>query len=124
FYSLLAPLGGSDAFEAAWARVPRHRAGAALTLRPGPSFAVHGRFEALSATRWPGYRDVAGAEAPNGTVYTDGTPALALLDLAVEQAVWDRRARVSLLFRNLLNAEERYHPLGGTLAFRLFARVA
>ncbi|MDX1419504.1 MAG: Plug domain-containing protein [Rubricoccaceae bacterium] len=123
FYSLLAPLGGSDAFEAAWARVPRHRAGATVTLRPSPSFTLHGRFEARSVARWPGYAAGAGAVGPTGVVYTDETPALTLLDLAVEQGLWDRRARVSLLFRNLLDTEERYHPLGGTLAFRLYARV-
>jgi hypothetical protein len=123
FYSLLAPVGGSEAFRAAWARVPRHRAGAVVTLRPDAGFSLRASFEAQSATRWPGYAAVAGAATRDGYVYTDGTRALALLDLAVEKGLWDRHARVSLLFRNLLNAEERYHPLGAPLDFRLYARV-
>lgn len=123
WYSLLAPLGGSSDFRETWARVPRHRAGAAVTLRPDPGFSLRASFEAQSATRWPGYAALSGATTPDGYGYTDGTPALALLDLAVEKGLWDRRARVSLLFRNLLNTEERYHPLGAALDFRLYARI-
>jgi hypothetical protein len=123
FYSLLTDVGGTEVFRQAWTRVPRHRGGTSVMLRPDPGFSLHAALTAESATRWPGYAALDGAEAPNGYVYTDGTPARLLLDATIMKGFWDRRVSLSLVFRNLLHSEERYHPLGAALDFRLFARV-
>jgi hypothetical protein len=46
-----------------------------------------------------------------------------LLDAAAEKWFWQRRLRASLLFRNLLGQEERYHPIGAALDLRFYLRV-
>ena len=123
FYSLLTDVGGSEAFREAWSRVPTHRAGAALTLRPDAGFVLQTMLTVESGTRWLGYAALDGAIAPNGAVFSDGTPTRWLLDATASRLFWERRIRVSLAFRNLLNAKERYHPLGATLDLRLFVRA-
>ncbi|NNF56803.1 MAG: hypothetical protein HKN04_01040 [Rhodothermaceae bacterium] len=123
FYSLLTEVGGTEAFQEVWARVPHYRTGVAITLRPDGDFSLRGALTAESSTRWPGYGALDGAVALNQYVYTDGTPPRWLLDVTADKAFWDRRARLSLVFRNLLNTEERYHPLGAALDLRLYARL-
>jgi hypothetical protein len=75
WYSLLAPFGGSDAFRAAWGRVPRHRAGAAVALRPDAGLTLRASFEAQSATHWPAYAAVAGTPSRPGP-WTTSTPTV------------------------------------------------
>lgn len=123
FYSLLTDWSGSDSFRDAWDRVPMHRGGLALTAQPDPGFALRVAFSMQSATRWPGYAALEGAAEPRGYVYAEGTPSLAILDTSLEKGLWDRQLRLSLAFRNVLNTEERYHPLGAVLDYRLFLRV-
>ncbi|MDX1530855.1 MAG: hypothetical protein R3362_04955, partial [Rhodothermales bacterium] len=44
---------GDDAFERAWAAVPDHRLGTAVTVRPDGSFSAWGGLAWHSAARWP-----------------------------------------------------------------------
>ncbi|MCH7637941.1 MAG: hypothetical protein IH855_00515 [Bacteroidetes bacterium] len=123
FYSLLTDVGGTDAFRDAWQRVPIHRGGVAVTLRPDSNFSVRASLTAQSGTTWPGYLAIDGVAAPNGYVYSDTVPALWLLNASVSKHFWNRRLRAILSFRNILDVEERYHPIGAMLNFRLFARI-
>ena len=50
-------------------------------------------------------------------------PGRVLLDLGASKRAWGDRLRVSLGGRNLLGADDRTHPLGATLAPRLFVRA-
>ncbi len=119
FYDGQAVVGGDDAFERAWRAVPRHRAGvdAALTLE---SFTLFSSLAWRSAARWPAYDALTGA---NGGLYDATVPAAWLLDASVEKWLWRRRVRGSVLFRNLLNQRERYHPVGAALDLRFYARL-
>ncbi len=117
FYDGLAPLGGGDAFERAWEAVPRHRAGATATLAPDPGFSLSGSLAYRSAAYWPAYAGLGGG------LYAAAVPAAWLLDASVQKRLWEERLRLSLLFRNLLNREERYHPVGAALDLRFYLRV-
>ena len=120
FYDGQAPVGGEAAFERAWAAVPRHRAGVTAALAPDPNFTVSGSLTYRSAARWPAYAALDGA---GGGLYSEAIPAVWLLDAALEKWFWQRRLRASLLFRNLLGQEERYHPVGAALDLRFYLRV-
>ena len=56
-----------------------------------------------SGTNWPGF------DAESGTIHV---PAITRIDASLEKWMWRRRLRIELLFRNLLNKPERYHPYG------------
>jgi hypothetical protein len=120
FYDGQAAVGGDAAFERAWEAVPRHRAGLAAAFAPAPSFTVSGALTVRSAAHWPAYAALEGA---NDGLYDDDVPALWLLDAALEKWFWHRRFRTSLLFRNLLGQEERYHPVGAALDLRFYLRL-
>lgn len=115
FYDGRAPSGGGDAFRRAWAAVPRHRAGASAAVTAGDAFTLWGSLAYRSSSRWPAFEGFEG--------YRPEVPAAWLLDAALEKALWQRRLRLSLLLRNVLDAEERYHPAGAELDVRLYLRA-
>jgi hypothetical protein len=57
----------------------------------------------LSGTSWPGFG------VDSGPIEL---PAIRRVDASLEKWMWRRRLRVQLLFRNILNTPERYHPYG------------
>ncbi len=117
FYDGTAPLGGDADFERAWEAVPRHRAGATATITADPSFTLTGTLTYRSAARWPAYDVLDGG---NGGLYDATVPAAWLLDASAQKTLWRERLRISLLFRNLLGQEERYHPVGAALDLRFY----
>ena len=121
FYDLRAPLDRDEALEReAWEVVPRHQAGIRAALAADPSFTVSGSLTYRSGAEWPSYTPFDGA---NDGLYHDAVPAMWLLDAAAEKWFWQRRLRTSLLFRNLLGQEERYHPIGAALDLRFYLRL-
>ncbi|MEM1041134.1 MAG: hypothetical protein AAGI91_00750 [Bacteroidota bacterium] len=114
------PVGGDAFFQRAWEAVPAHRFGAdaALTVE---SFTVAGALIHRTSARWPAYAPPF-VNAGSG-LYDATVPAAWLLDASLEKWLWQRRLRGSLLFRNLLNQEERYHPVGAALDLRFYLRL-
>lgn len=108
------PVSAQGAFDDAWARWPLWRAGAEATLRPDAQLGLWLRVDAHGATRWAGY------PVPR-------VPATMLVDLGLSRRLWRDRLRLSLAGRNVTGgwtgATERPHPLGATLAPRLFVRL-
>lgn len=120
FYDGRAPLNRDGALERAWDVVPRHRAGLDAAVSPDAGFTLSGSLVYRSEARWIEY---AALDGGNGGLYSETVPAVWLLDAALEKELWQRRLRLSLLFRNLLNQEERYHPIGAALDLRFYLRL-
>ncbi len=122
--SILSDVGGDSAFRDAWERVPNQQASAALTIQPDPNFVAQVAFTVASSAHWRGYEGVTGATVPNRDFTYDATvPNHARLDATASKYIWGRRLRLSLMMRNLLNAAERFHPIGEQFGFTVFARV-
>jgi hypothetical protein len=120
FYDGRVLLGGDAAFERAREAVPRHRAGVEAAVSPDAGFTLSGSLVHRSGARWPAY---AALGSGNDGLYDAEIPAVWLLDAALEKDLWQRRLRLSLLFRNLLNQEERTHPVGAALDLRFYLRL-
>jgi hypothetical protein len=103
-------VGGNGAFREVWARRPALRGVAEATVRPDARLSLRVRLDARTGTTWAGY--------PRPDV-----PAAALVDVALVRRFWGDRVRAQLVGRNVLGAPERTHPLGATLAPRLFVRL-
>ncbi|MEO0557904.1 MAG: hypothetical protein AAF170_06950 [Bacteroidota bacterium] len=101
---------GNTAFRDWWKRQPEARGGLVATVWPGKSLRLSARLDGRTATSWAGYPD-------------PEVPATLLLDLHLHKTLWRDRFRVSFSGRNVLGAEERWHPLGATLAPRLHVRL-
>lgn len=102
---------GSDAMHDATAMVPRHLLDASVTIVPAFDIRVRPAVHLASGTRW-----LAGTSTDAMRV-----PAINRLDLSIEKWMLQRRLRLQLIGRNLLNDVERYHPLGADFRLRVFA---
>jgi hypothetical protein len=120
-YRLERAVGGDAEFRSAWSRVPVHLLRAHGSVRPDPSLLVRLSIEARSGTRWGMYSAFGGAPVPGlEETYRADLPGAILVDLDVQKSILDEHVLLTLSARNLTNATERTHPLGATLAFRLW----
>ena len=74
-----------------------------LAAMPVRDFRVTATVDVMDGTAWPGF----GNESATRRV-----PAITRIDASAEKWLWSRRLRIELLFQNLLNRPERYHPYG------------
>lgn len=74
-----------------------------LSSVPARDLRLTATADVLSGTSWPGF------DVDSGTIRV---PAIARVDASVEKWMWRRQLRIEILFRNLLNRPERYHPYG------------
>jgi hypothetical protein len=77
---------------------------AQLSASPVRDFRLSGIAHLTGGTRWPAF---AGSTGSPATV-----PPVRRLDASIEKWMRHRRLRLELLYRNLLNEPERYHPFG------------
>ena len=89
---------------------------------PGPvrGFSLWAQADYRGATEWDEYREV--EEATDGAVRFRTRDVLTV-DAAVQKLFWDGRVHARLGLRNLLDAEARYHPEGGTASRAFFLGV-
>ena len=76
---------------------------AQVSTTPLRDFRLTGTVNLVSGTAWPGF----GADSAMLRV-----PAMTRIDASAEKWMWARRLRIELLFQNILNRPERYHPYG------------
>jgi hypothetical protein len=95
---------------------PADEARVQLSSVPARDLRVTATANLLSGTRWPGF----GIDSA-----TIRVPAITRIDASLEKWMWRRRLRIELLFRNLLNRPERYHPYGAqwNLRWHLLASI-
>jgi hypothetical protein len=67
-------------------------------------FRLSGILSLTDGSRWQTYADSIGAVSAVSPVRR--------VDASLEKWLWHRRLRVELVYRNILNEVERYHPLG------------
>ncbi|HSQ30516.1 MAG TPA: hypothetical protein VLN49_11735 [Gemmatimonadaceae bacterium] len=89
---------------------------AELSSVPARDLRITATANLLSGTKWPGF----GVDSE-----TTQVPAITRIDASLEKWMWRRRLRIELLFRNVLNKPERYHPYGAqwNLRWHLLASV-
>ena len=123
-YRLERIVDGDAGFRDAWGTVPVHLGRGRVSLRPDPSLLLRTAVEARSATRWQAYEAFDGVAFPGGFgEYRSRVPPAVVVDLDLEKSLLGGRLTLTASLRNLLNAPERAHPLGATLAFRMWTRV-
>jgi hypothetical protein len=77
---------------------------AQLSATPVRDFRLSGIAHLTGGTRWPAFASSTGSPAT--------VPPVRRIDASMEKWMWQRRLRLELLYRNLLNEPERYHPFG------------
>jgi hypothetical protein len=109
YYRYQAATGGEQLFEDSWRTTPYHKLQATARYVPWPSVTIWTLLLYRGSTTWLDYRL---ADEQTDGVYSSYVSDALLLDLAIQKWLWDRRMRVQIIFRNLLNDSNAYHPIG------------
>ena len=102
----------SDALEERIASTPANELRAELSVTPVRDLRLSGILNLIGGTR---------IEDGNGLGVA---PGIRRLDASAEKWMWRRRFRLALVYRNLLNRVERYHPYGAQWNLRWHALAA
>jgi hypothetical protein len=92
------------AFESEIRSTPSDDLRGQLSASPIRDFRVSGIVNLTGGTRWSAFGGTTGSSPT--------VPPIRRIDASMEKWMWERRLRLELLYRNLLNEPERYHPYG------------
>jgi hypothetical protein len=95
---------GEDSIGAMVGSTPANDLRAQLSASPVRDFRLSGIVSLTDGSRWSAFVDSTGA--------VPTVPPIRRLDASMEKWMWQRRLRVQLVYRNILNEAERYHPFG------------
>lgn len=109
YYRYQDAVAGSELFKRTWRTVPRHLLHVTAQYAPWPSVGIRASAHYRSSTDW---QDYAAAAGQTDGLYSSRVDDVVNLDLALQKWLWARRARLQLLFYNLLDDAVPYHPIG------------
>jgi len=120
YYQFQTDVSGTNLLSEKWMRLPEHTAALELMFNVAESFSTWTRFKYYSSTTWLEYRYV---EQQSNSLYNYKLKEKFLLELSLSKWFWDRKVWANVVFRNLLNQEESYHPVGADLDLRFLFQI-
>jgi len=100
--------------------IPTNRLNFRLTYIPVENFSIWAMLKYQSPVFWYEYRNI--YKESDGK-YNANLSEIIRLDLAINKWFWHRRIKASILFNNLSNRTEIYHPVGASMDLRFFAQL-
>jgi hypothetical protein len=109
YYRFLTPASGDSSFKKERETIPAHKLSYAVTFNPFESFSLWANLTFLSPVSWNYFPQL---EELSGGFYKSNLNERFILDFSVRKWFWNNRLRFNLLFKNILNNELLFHPLG------------
>jgi len=116
-YRFLTSAGGDSSFKNQLETIPAHKLSYAVTFNPFESFSLWANLTFLSPVSWSYFPEL---EELSGGFYKNNLNERFILDFSVRKWFWDNRLRFNLQFKNILNNELQYHPLGAKFNLSVF----
>jgi hypothetical protein len=121
YYRYLHSPSGDSTFRDLWDEIPRHQVLSTFSYTPVRGLTFLALLRYRDATEWIDYRDIG---QQTGGVYSSAVPSVVDIDVAIEKLFWKERIRGGLAFRNILDQELQYHPIGAESNLTLVAQAA
>lgn len=127
FYSYGTAIGGDEVFREIWGAVPKHKASFQITFAPVENFSLWAMLSYLSSSNWVDYENIDGQSCLFShridVSYHSTVKGSTILDLQAQKWFWHRRLVGKLLFRNVLNQDFHYHPVGASFDLSFFVQI-
>lgn len=120
YYYFQMDVDGTNLLKEKWLHLPEHTASIELNFNVSDNFTAWTRFKFYSPTTWLEYRYV---EPQSNSLYNYKLKEKYLLELSLSKWFWDRKVWANVVFRNLLNQEENYHPVGANIDLRFLFQI-
>lgn len=102
-------LSGSNVFRQEAETLAKHRLNWQLDWQAATNFSLWGAVDYRSGSYWEDYRDIAQL---TGGWLSPAVRGVWVTDLALQKHLWQRRIRGNLVFRNIFEGDQHFHPLG------------
>ncbi len=116
-YRFLTSTGGDSSFKNEWKTIPAHKLSYVVIFNPFNSFSLLANLTFLSPVSWSYFPNL---EELSRGFYKSNLDERFILDLSVRKWFWNNRLRFNLLFKNILNNELQFHPLGAKFNLSVF----
>jgi len=120
FYNYQTDLSGSDYFNIIWQTIPKHKFIYSINIQPDKNFGIWARFRYQSAVEWAAYKYI---EYQSNQKYISEVDPLTTIDISLQKWFWERRVWLNLVFRNILNNREYFHPVGAGFDLRFYLQL-
>jgi len=120
FYNYQTDLSGSDYFKTIWQTIPNHKFIYSINIQPDKNFGIWARFRYQSAVEWAAYKYI---EYQSNQKYISEVDQLTTIDISLQKWFWERRVWLNLVFRNILNNREYFHPIGAGYDLRFYLQL-
>ncbi|GAB4363253.1 MAG: hypothetical protein Kow0042_00920 [Calditrichia bacterium] len=114
-YTYIGRIGGSRLFRQAWESVPAQGILYQITFTPVENFSIFSLIHYRGKSYWPAYRNL---EAQTNGEYSPTVNGFFDWRLVMNKWFWKRRLWARVVFRNIFNQPERYHPFGAVMNLR------
>jgi hypothetical protein len=116
-YRFLTSVSGDTSFRNEWMTIPKHKLIYNIIFYPLESFSLWANFTFLSPVKFSYFPNL---EQLSDGFYKNKLNERFILDFSVRKWLWNNRLRLNLLFKNILNNELQYHPLGAKFNLSVF----
>ena len=120
-------ISGDEVFRRQWLAIPKYQANYQTVFSPIDGFSIWAQVRISGSTQWPDYAGIDGQVYQTTfremVAYNSTVPAFTNIDLKVRKALWKRKISATILLRNLLEQEVRYHPFGASFDLSLFVQL-
>lgn len=100
--------------------IPQHKVSLICYITPVDDLSFWTELRYTSSTRWSEYNFISRQSDGKYNNVIDGQ---VIFDLSVQKWFWNKKFWISLLFKNLFNQREIYHPVGVNLDLRFFLQL-
>ncbi|MEE9166434.1 MAG: hypothetical protein V3U24_03095 [Candidatus Neomarinimicrobiota bacterium] len=121
-YNYQTDFDSDDGFRSVWWTLPKHNFRYSVTYTPVEGFTVWAHFNYSSSSKWVDYQEI---DAESNGKYSSTINGINTLDMAVQKQLWSKKLETTLIVRNILNKENKYHPIGASfnLSFHIQIRL-
>ncbi|MFH1195468.1 MAG: hypothetical protein V1720_07125 [bacterium] len=120
FYNYHTDIGGNELLKEIYKMFYTHVAGYQVAIKADDSFSIWTSLKYYSPIEWFDYRYI---DYQTGGINKNKIDEKLLLDFSVQKWFWGKRIWANLLFKNILNEDENYHPLGQFFVLRFYFQV-
>jgi len=114
-------IAGDELFKDIWRKIPAHQMRYTLSYRPAKDFSLKAILAYRGSNEWNEYIDI---NDQTDNKYNSRLAEMLSFDIAFQKWFWQRRLCGNLFFRNILNDEIRYHPIGAVFDLSWFVQIS
>lgn len=120
YYGYQSDFEGSHLYRELWQSFPNHKLVYSINFNFNNSFGLWAKYYFHSETEWTQYRYL---DYQSENKSSNKIDAYSNIDLSVQKWFWQKRVWLNLVFKNLLNNTQYFHPIGAGFDMRFYLQL-